>query len=512
MILLLHHKEIVIKIVDLDTDQDLVYENNNPLQSLFDIALKNPDRILIWCHRDQKNNLNLEGLKNSLFLKNMMLSYSDSSYIPSQIGYIENSPFININKKVKYPTWIMSSQIGAIYSSQLKKFKGIIDTTTSFDYALNSIAKLGMPKGLLCYSNPSLLIDTPKKSDSKNASLSQLFKFVKQHYKTRWILLLLLNLIVYEKRLPIFAALRSLGYKKKKFTQAFDMERVTTKEISIDTTIDVIIPTIGRKKYLYDVIKDLANQSCLPKNVIIVEQNSDKNSKSELDYLRSEAWPFNVKHHFIHQTGACHARNLALKDVTSNLVFLGDDDNRFNNKLLSDIIYNIEYYNLDVITMSCLQINEIENVITPLQWSTFGAGSSVMKSKYLSDVKFNMALEFGYGEDVDFGMQLRNNGVDIIYFPEIKIVHLKAPIGGFRVNSKQNWKMDKIKSKPSPTVMLNRILNNTKHQLLGYKTTLFIKYYRKQPLKNPYSYFKLFNKEWRQSVYWANILKENNNL
>jgi GT2 family glycosyltransferase len=30
-------------------------------------------------------------------------------------------------------------------------------------------------------------------------------------------------------------------------------------------------------------------------------------------------------------------------------------------------------------------------------------------------------------EDNDFGMQLRNQGVDVLYLPEPKILHLKAP-------------------------------------------------------------------------------------
>jgi GT2 family glycosyltransferase len=41
-------------------------------------------------------------------------------------------------------------------------------------------------------------------------------------------------------------------------------------------SIDVIIPTIGRKQYLYAVLQDLAQQTHLPVNVIIVEQTRKK--------------------------------------------------------------------------------------------------------------------------------------------------------------------------------------------------------------------------------------------
>jgi hypothetical protein len=55
-------------------------------------------------------------------------------------------------------------------------------------------------------------------------------------------------------------------------------------------SIDVIIPTIGRKQYLYAVLQDLAQQTHLPVNVIIVEQNPQEDV-SDLDFLINQTWP-----------------------------------------------------------------------------------------------------------------------------------------------------------------------------------------------------------------------------
>ena len=156
MILLVHHKETVVEIVDLESDQVLENSLENPMKALFNIASIYPERILIWCHKDHKTNLNIEGIKTFFYLKNMMFSYSNQQYLPSQIGYVESSPFIKVNSNVTYPTWLMSAQVGAIYASQLLKFNGNIAKNTSFGYALNSISKTGMPKGLFCYYNPNL--------------------------------------------------------------------------------------------------------------------------------------------------------------------------------------------------------------------------------------------------------------------------------------------------------------------------------------------------------------------
>jgi GT2 family glycosyltransferase len=117
-----------------------------------------------------------------------------------------------------------------------------------------------------------------------------------------------------------------------------------------------------------------------------------------------------------------------------------------------------------------------------------------------------MALEHGYGEDVDFGVQIRNLGYDVIYAPHIQILHLKAPIGGFRSLPTFPWNEDKVLPKPAPQILYHRIKNTTTQQLRGYKWVLFLKYYFRQQIKNPFSYISYFKKAWNKSDYWAKKL------
>ncbi len=512
MVLLVHNNHTVVEVIDLENNQVISVAEKMPLKVLFHLAKNRPNCILVWCDTLLKPYLNVAYIKSAFYLKNMMVSYASNHYFSNRIGYIEDSPFLNVNKKLKYPTWLMSSNVGAIFSTNLLKFESEIDLNRSFDYALNAIAKLGMPNGLLCYSAPDLLTKPINLKTPKQVSTLELFKFVKSHYKRVWHALLLINIIIYERKFPFLAFLQTLFYKHQtlELKSTFDLELIQHINVDENVTIDVIIPTMGRKLYLYDVLEDLSHQTKRPENVIIVEQNEDVNSNSELDYIFNKPWPFKIIHKFINKTGACNARNLALQQVTSNYVYLADDDNRFVNTLLETIIKTMQSYKLDVVSMSYLQENELETRKKPLQWGTFGAGSSVIHSKYLSNVAFNTALEFGYGEDVDFGMQLRWLGADIIYFPEIRIKHLKAPIGGFRSSFKQAWRNENIQPKPAPTVMLSRMLYNTHTQLLGYKTTLFIKFYKLQPIKNPFKYYNAFNKQWQASQFWANHLKVQN--
>ena len=509
MIVLYHEHNKVKSVFDAKTESVVSFNDEPIARVLMNLVSSFDNRILVWCHESQKNNINFEVLKKAFHLKNMMMSFSLSSFLPESIGYVEDTPFINVNKNVKYPTWMMSSDVGAIYSSKLLKFKDEIKQSNNFDYFLNSIAKLGMSSGLLCYSNPKLLKDSSLILLENKASKTTLFKFVKQHYKTRWLFLLVLNFIIYDRQYLFIPFLKSLFYKKKSFLGSFSIEVINnSKKVDIEKTIDVIIPTIGRKKYLYDVLKDLSNQTLLPKQVIIVEQNSEENSKSELSYITSETWPFNISHSFINQTGSCNARNLALKNIQSEFVFFADDDIRFDNTTLAEAINTIVINNFNAITLSCLQAGEAELNNDIVQWNSFGSGCSITTSKVLNELRFDLGFEHGFGEDTDFGMQLRNEGVDVLYAPQINLQHIKAPIGGFRKSVNHLWNNSKIKCKPSPTIMLFRLKHNSKKQLQGYKTVLFLKYYKSQAIYNPIVYLKIFKKQWKQSVFWANKLKK----
>jgi GT2 family glycosyltransferase len=224
--------------------------------------------------------------------------------------------------------------------------------------------------------------------------------------------------------------------------------------------------------------------------------------------LTKEKWPFEIQHIFIHQAGACNARNLALKQTQSEWVFLADDDNRFEATLLSDIFEKIKQYGNPVVTTSYPQKSESKKYQKVIQWPTFGAGNSFVRRDLLDEVRFNPAFEFGYGEDGDFGMQLRNLGYDVLYLPEPEILHLKAPVGGFRTQPVLRWHNDSIQPKPSPTIMLYQILHNTKAQTNSYKTILFFKYYKFQKIKNPMHYYNHFQKQWERSVFWANALNK----
>lgn len=511
MIILYHNTKTIIEISGVDAAKVPIYTKQSIARGLIEVAKAYPDELLVWCSIALKNQLRLSLIPFLFENDTCLFSYhpGPNHFLNDAIGYVEQSPFIKVNKAVAYPTWQLSSVVGAVKAKVIHALANEIPHDRNFDYFLNSLAKLAQPLGLFCYSEPRLLLSTAF-LEQKNTNYYVLFRFVKQHYKWLWVFLLFFNLMVYEKKVKLLPLLYSLCFRKRVLQTDFfqDYFQQINKISAPLPSIDVLIPTIGRKAYLYDVLNDLNQQTHLPKNVIIVEQNPEPQSKSELDYIKSEPWNFTIKHIFTHQPGACNARNLALNQVVSDWVFFADDDIRLKDEFLHTALQKMIFFKHTSVSFYCGSTFEKTND-TSAQWLGFGSGSSIVRLKSATNLRFNKAFEFGFGEDSDFGMQLRNQGIDVVYYSNPQIQHLKAPMGGFRTKPKVLWDKELIEPKPSPTVMLYTILHTTEFQRNGYKTLLFIKFYFRQNIKNPFTYISLMQKKWLVSYKWAIYLKEN---
>lgn len=514
MILIIHKDGKVLQNILKDNDTILGYSQYSLTEVFWELAEKYPDHLITWCEEHVVPHINTTEFWETVFQHNQVIaSFAiNTCFLPQAVGYIDQLPFVNVNRKVKFPTWQMSSDIGGIKGTALLKFENAFREIDDFAYLINSIAKIGQQNGLLCYSAPSLIKSQSPTNPKSTASNAQLFSFVFQHYNTIWTLILLWCLLKYERNFPLVSFLKAFFYNKK-YKLSIDLgeaDKALYENTMEEFSVDVIIPTLGRKEYLTQVLKDLKNQTLLPKKVIIIEQNPKANSKSELRDIIQRDWPFLISHHFIHQTGACNARNIALKEVNSNWVFFADDDIRFKSDLLQKTSNEIRKYGFTAINFNCKQINEITVFPKIKQWGSFGSGTSIVKSNFTKKCEFSMIYENGYGEDTDFGMQLRNVGCDIIYHPNIEILHLKAPIGGFRKKPRLPWDKEVPLPKPSPTLMayINRYY--TPSQIKGFKTSLFIKFHPKQSIKNPFLYIKMMRLRWKKSVVWANKLEKRN--
>lgn len=508
MILLLHHQAKKFSRV-LIKDVELEWELNDLCLAIWELAEKYPDEMIYWCEEEFLEYLNLKELHRIFPHDLIMASYAlKNSYFPEHIGYIDQLPFINVNRQVRYGTWRMSTDAGGIKGRSLIKFRHQFNTIKDFGFLLNSIAKVGQYNGLFCYSDPCFFRSTLQKEYEPQpaATTSQLFTFVYMYYKTVWVGLLLFCFLWYERSFPLIPFLKSF-FSRKSFLKEIDLSGISLKPSELlnkSNSFDVIIPTLRRREYLLKVLDDLKNQTLLPKKVIVVEQNPDPHSRTELPELNSNSWPFKIVHHFIHKTGACTARNIALEEVSGEWVFFADDDIRLDSGLLQESLKELKRLQIDCLNLSTYQIGEKKFFKKIKQWGSFGSGVSIVNARFARELKFMKVFEYGFGEDQDYGMQLRNAGCDIIYHPDLEILHLKAPRGGFREISLPPWKMDD--PKPSPTIMLFAQRYFTDYQLNGFKIELFLRNYDISKNLNPVKYWKNMKLRWAVSEDWAKKL------
>lgn len=516
MLIIVHENGIKVNRTILDK-KEIAFKYANLTNEFWHLAKEYSNHLIVWVDIRFYENLGYLELPDIFRHKHVMASYSlKEQYFSSCIGYIDQLPFVKPDYSVKYPTWRMSTNAGGIYGHVALQFEGLFKGFRDFGFLINAIAKIGQQNSLFCYADPRLLNN--KHEDftklNQNATLKDLFRFTFQFYKTEWIFVLLFCYIRYERRFPISAFILAFFNKKlwnKNLDLSFDLEnKGTERQIdSRENTVDVIIPTLNRATYLKQVLIDLDKQTYKPTNVIIVEQNPDIEASSELNEIISQKWKFSIIHKFIKRTGACFSRNLALNEVTSKWVFFADDDLRLPETFLESAVIEIQRLKVKALNFNCIQ-PEGNMVFQKIkQWGAFASGSSLVTAKEAKECIYRPEFERGFGEDTDYGLQLRSKGVDIIYHPDVQLTHLKAPRGGFREPEKSPWMDQKIQPKPSPTMMLLVKYHFDEYMARGYMVALFVKYYQRQKIKNPFAYLKTMRKRWKLSEKWADqIIKQ----
>src|SRR5690606_32103655 len=114
MILLIHRNaEQTIKVFH-DTEE-IHFGIRNVNQLFWKLAEEYPKENLVWVTEGFQNDLDLEAVKEVLHHDLIMASYAvQTRFLPDSIGYIDQLPFVKVNRDVLYGTWQMSSDMGAI--------------------------------------------------------------------------------------------------------------------------------------------------------------------------------------------------------------------------------------------------------------------------------------------------------------------------------------------------------------------------------------------------------------
>ncbi len=498
------------KLLEIRKDKDKCEIGSSSLtEEFFSIAKKYPDELIIWVNQQYLDHIHFAKL-DSIFQHNLIMASYSLSHNPvsKDIGYIDQFPFVNPGFLNTYATWFMSTDIGGIYASTLNEFSEVFKKINDFDFLLNSISKLGQKNSLFCYSEPDLYISSVSNElKGPDWSIQKVFQFVGAHYHKARLILLFLSFLINKKKftlMPFFFGVFQRSFFRSEINLKIS-NNISSFKSNHKNEVEVVIPTFRRASMLIRLLDELNQQTLFPKKVIVIEQ-VDSGEVSSLK-LSPRDYNWEIEHLVTKNIGACNARNLGLDLVQSELVFLCDDDNKLEPQVLQNLVNVQEKYNLDVVNTAYPQPEEPMVFKKMKQWASFGSGNALLKRKKIGKIRFDTALEGGYGEDVDFGYQLRKNGVDIVYTPEVIIQHLKSEEGGFREILKRK-KVENLKNspKPSPSMMVLLKKHYSKQMIFGYKLEMFMRYYSLQKIRNPLKYIRIMNKRWALSEAEANKL------
>ena len=118
MIQVIHTNNTVLEI-SKDQQALAIFKDLNIAETIYKLSELYPSELLLWCHKDLTSFINYEQIHSISTSNSEMISFSNSeeNYLSKNIGFVEQSIFINFSKKVKRATWQMSSNIGMAHAA-----------------------------------------------------------------------------------------------------------------------------------------------------------------------------------------------------------------------------------------------------------------------------------------------------------------------------------------------------------------------------------------------------------
>ncbi len=247
-------------------------------------------------------------------------------------------------------------------------------------------------------------------------------------------------------------------------------------------SVSYIIPTMSRQDYALTLLRDLAAQTYLPAQVVVV----DATPAAERDESVYNPADFPFRLDVIWQTtkGSCRARNEAIAVCKGDYIAFGDDDIRIPRDFIENHIRFLQTNGVEAANGLDVRahhhtdgLDKLEQQLRDMEPRQKRAGCAQLMSNSNAFVSRravesiggnDINYDGGYGEDNDFGFSIAKTGVLFLQNPYSANLHLKPPAGGYRVwgnqakktgkkRKAQPWELDtpvrSIRPVPSPTLM-----------------------------------------------------------
>tara|TARA_B110000211_G_scaffold222069_1_gene270358 strand:+ start:1673 stop:3205 length:1533 start_codon:yes stop_codon:yes gene_type:complete len=412
----------------------------------------------------------------------------------NQYSHTENESF---------DTWRIKQNCGYIKSSILKTFnKQYFPKAYSVSLAVLAYASYA--------SGAVVSVSTIENFNFQKLPLfttKEYLLFINYIKKKKWLLYFTLCKFLYERKIVFSIKNFFNSNYKNYFIEAglWNTIAVENNKTFEQKKVDVLIPTLGRPNYLYDVVSDLNKQEFKIEKLIIVEQKLPNQTKTLLEKILKTNWNFPIQHFLLDQIGLCNARNFGMEKSTSDYVLMFDDDVRieYQKNFIYNLLKKIELSNAYAISFGT---NGKKGEVAIKMTNELAGGASLLKRK--NYLPFNKQIEGMGSDDQEYNFSVRSKFRRVVCTDEVYVNHLKAKVGGWRFDASNYlpwYKDNNIIPLPGPATLYRYLKFATPNQIKGYKLFVFFKYYKSKPWR----YFE-FNKRWNKSIYWAKQIQQDN--
>ena len=225
-----------------------------------------------------------------------------------------------------------------------------------------------------------------------------------------------------------------------------------------------VVPTYRRWPYLLSTVDQLLNQSVVPDEIVVVDQTPEREIA---DTDRNNLGKLRLRHPRLiyHRQERPHvyaARNKAAQLAESDLLLYLDDDVELDRNLVKCHVDIMSDKNIDALVGYTVSKKEDGNIFTcPVDASSavdFAFAFHAYAPERIERISYCCANHFcirrsvlmevgGWDEhiltygDKDMGLRLAEAGMNIVYDPRPKLVHIGAPDGGTRLSDgKSGWR------------------------------------------------------------------------
>jgi len=303
----------------------------------------------------------------------------------------------------------------------------VLEPTTVYSSNLAKQYDLSWQAIMLGYTG-----DAHKLTALEPVSLKDNYRFIARYFALPWrIYTLFLRLVTFHNPVKELAAFfGTLKVKRVRLTEVVDQPPHDLSLVVDLPLVSVVIPTLNRYDYLFDVLKDLENQDYNNMEILIIDQSDNykpsfyNSFKLNLQVIRQE------------EKALWLARNTAIKKAKGDYLLLFDDDSRVDSDWVSSHLAALDYFKADI--SSGVSISQVGAQV-PAHYSYYrisdqlDTGNVMIKRGVFKQIGlFDRQFERQRMGDGEFGLRAYLAGLRNISNPKAKRLHLKVGSGGLR--------------------------------------------------------------------------------